>query len=97
MPSNSIEYAGVIYVNPPRGYRAIHWGKLVPGLRERMSEAQNHRCCYCGGRMHGSGDDMATFEHIIALSAGGEDHPDNMAIARQKCNILQSLKGNLDT
>lgn len=69
----------------------IYWpasplGKL---LRERLSEAQNHRCCWCGDRMTDPGTPgplMATFEHIIPRVLGGSDHPDNLAVACYGCN-----------
>ena len=56
--------------------------------RTRLSEAQNHRCCWCGmhmtelqGREH-----SATIEHVVPISVGGKDDPENYAVACNKCN-----------
>jgi 5-methylcytosine-specific restriction endonuclease McrA len=66
----------------------IPWARHFPWLRDRLSEAQNHRCCWCGKRMDKTGpfDDRPTFEHVIPLSRGGEDTPSNLAIACMRCN-----------
>lgn len=57
-------------------------------LKERLSEAQNHRCCFCGVRMGYFGDwqRQPTFEHVLARSRGGSDHIDNLVISCSKCN-----------
>lgn len=57
-------------------------------LKERLSEAQNHRCCFCGVRMGYFGDKgrQPTFEHVLARSRGGTDHIDNLVISCDKCN-----------
>lgn len=56
--------------------------------KERLSEAQNHRCCYCGIRMMGTGhDDSApTFEHVVPRYHGGTNDMSNIVIACRKCN-----------
>jgi len=61
--------------------------------RTKMSEQQNHRCCYCGVRTTElSGKSYsATLEHIIPTSCGGSDDPENYAMACNKCN---SKRGN---
>jgi 5-methylcytosine-specific restriction endonuclease McrA len=74
-------------------------------IKDRLSEAQNHRCCYCGCRMaernligyaderlyaHNYRDNYPTFEHVIPLSLGGEDILDNIVIACLKCNVERS-------
>ena len=66
----------------------IPWTRHFPWLRDRLSEAQNHRCCWCGKRMDETGprDDRPTFEHVTPLSRGGEDTPANLAIACLRCN-----------
>jgi 5-methylcytosine-specific restriction endonuclease McrA len=77
----------------------IRWSRFRLGilLKERLSEAQNHRCCYCGIRtleqiVRGQRDRQATFEHIIPVWLGGSDHPDNLAIACSACNQEQSAR-----
>jgi 5-methylcytosine-specific restriction endonuclease McrA len=66
----------------------IPWARRFPWLRDRLSEAQNHRCCWCGKRMDETGpcDGRPTFEHVTPLSRGGEDTPANLAIACMRCN-----------
>jgi 5-methylcytosine-specific restriction endonuclease McrA len=45
-------------------------------------------CCYCSKKMtlKKGGRDMATVEHIIPKSRGGEDKPSNWAAAHGICN-----------
>ena len=59
----------------------VHW-------RTMLSEAQNHRCCWCGIKVTELRDrpDSATIEHVVPKSHGGADHPDNFAIACHSCN-----------
>lgn len=62
----------------------------------RLSEAQNHRCCYCGvsmvleDHMHPRG---ATIEHVIPRSMGGTRGWWNLAAACLDCN---QKRGNSD-
>jgi 5-methylcytosine-specific restriction endonuclease McrA len=60
-------------------------------LRDRLAEAQNWRCCYCGGRMDGTATDpdAPTFEHVVPRSAGGGDEEGNLAIACRECNMAR--------
>ncbi len=71
-----------------RVHTRIQWDKHFPWLRERLSEAQNHRCCWNGCRMSEDGpiDSRPTFEHVIPLFHGGADSPENLAIACSGCN-----------
>jgi 5-methylcytosine-specific restriction endonuclease McrA len=56
--------------------------------RARASEAQNHRCCYCGTDMITEPErkNSLTLEHIVTRSHGGREHPDNYAAACRRCN-----------
>jgi 5-methylcytosine-specific restriction endonuclease McrA len=85
---NIVEYKGIVYVDPPRNKNGrIRWDVLVPNLKETLSEAQNHKCCYCGTPFsYKTKAEQPTFEHAVPLVHGGVDHPDNMAIACDKCN-----------
>ena len=71
-----------------RIHQAQRTSTLTPLLRERLSEAQNWRCCYCHVRMMGRGtdDDSPTFEHIVPRWNGGNDDLDNIAISCKRCN-----------
>lgn len=58
-------------------------------LRTRLSEAQNHRCCYCGCKMlddtmHPKG---ITLEHVQAVVHGGRTNFSNCVVACQSCNV----------
>jgi len=66
----------------------------TPELRERLAEAQNWRCCYCGCEMVQDWRDPlgATFEHVIPLSKGGLDTEENLAIACWTCNNKLGIK-----
>ena|ERR1700761_1955247 len=57
-----------------------------PELRDRLAEAQNWRCCYCGLRLEKVHPNRATIEHVIPLSRGGPDKAENMVIACRRCN-----------
>jgi len=68
-----------------------HYVKKVVRLRyERtmLSEAQNHRCCWCGIRMTEVRDkhNSSTIEHVVPKSRGGPNHIDNYAVACAQCN-----------
>jgi len=85
----------VVFFKRREGKRIINWVRLAPGLRERLSGEQNHRCCHCGVRMtfpngKSSLTEM-TFEHVVPLGIGGQDHPDNMVIACRKCNNARGI------
>lgn len=64
-------------------------------LRSRLSEAQNHRCCWCARRMSdvAGRKDSATLEHIIPRSLGGsKTDPDNCAVACERCNRKRGVQ-----
>ena len=56
--------------------------------RTMLSEAQNHRCCYCGCKMteQANHKNSATIDHVLPKSKGGANHPDNYVIACYSCN-----------
>lgn len=57
-------------------------------LRRRLSEAQNHRCCYCGVDMdlRPSKPHGATLEHYQTRSSGGRTNFSNCVAACKTCN-----------
>ena len=61
-------------------------------LLPQMAERQNWRCCYCGERMDGQGDNpnAPSVEHVIPLSKGGTDAPGNLVAACRRCNSKRS-------
>lgn len=55
-------------------------------------EQSNHRCVYCGRDLC---VDFETFmiaheDHLVPLSKGGADSPENIVIACAVCNALKS-------
>ena len=57
-------------------------------LRNRLAEAQNWKCCWCGCETDPVHDkrNSATIEHVIPRSQGGTDDPDNLAMSCSRCN-----------
>lgn len=77
-----------------RGAARPEYGKsdLQPAVRDRLAEAQNWRCCYCGVRMMGEGPHdpaAATFEHIVPRSRGGTNLRANLVVACRACNLAR--------
>lgn len=59
-------------------------------VRERLSEAQNHHCCYCGVTFGSTGPgSMATVEHVRARASGGTNRQANLVMACSRCNGLR--------
>jgi len=68
-----------------------------PGRLRKLSEQQNHRCCYCGKHtwsMHygedGIWQDMSTIEHIQCRVHGGTNKKGNLVMACSECNNLRA-------
>lgn len=82
------------YQEHGQSYLRIHevWSDLY--LRTRLSERQNHRCCYCGIHMTATHcrktanwrHTMMTLEHVVPKSEGGSDDESNLVAACQACN-----------
>jgi 5-methylcytosine-specific restriction endonuclease McrA len=53
-----------------------------------QSEAQNHRCCYCGIRFSDDprSESFATWEHVLPRARGGSDTLKNLVLACHACN-----------
>ena len=67
-----------------------------PWLIVQLSEAQNHRCCYChlpmavsGDLQHQNWNNMRTLEHVVPKNKGGCDCKDNLVAACRICNDLR--------
>ena len=57
-------------------------------LRDRLAEAQNWRCCYCGIMMNRwrKAPTLCTIEHVIPASAGGRVCWETCVAACKECN-----------
>lgn len=64
----------------------IDWAKI--GIRDKIGERQKWRCHWCGNpmRMKMGSEWYPTIDHIVPLSKGGSDHPDNIVLAHRICN-----------
>lgn len=70
-----------------------------PCRLRKLSEQQNHRCCYCGKHtwsLHygedGDWQDMSTIEHIRCRVHGGTNKKGNLVMACSECNNLRGRK-----
>jgi hypothetical protein len=65
----------------------------APQMRAVLSEAQNHRCCYCGVKMIDMRGDRlcATIDHVIPKSLGGSDDWENLVAACDLCNVTRGI------
>lgn len=70
---------------------------FLPAIQARalLSEAQNHRCCYCAVVMTDPEirppiPTACTIEHIMSRSRGGSNHWDNLVAACSQCNSWRS-------
>lgn len=84
--------------------RSVRWGCMLAEieervvLRTRLSEAQNHRCCWCHVRFSDvlGADDAPSLEHVIPIALGGTNTPDNLAVACRRCNTKRGTQ-DVDT
>lgn len=69
--------------------------RKVGRLLMRLSEAQNHRCCYCSGEMTFDlhKDTSVTRDHVIPRVFGGQTTWENLVAACCKCN---HTRGNME-
>jgi 5-methylcytosine-specific restriction endonuclease McrA len=65
-------------------------------LRARLSEAQNHRCAYCGKVFGRKFYDRCTLEHIQAKSHGGRTNFDNCVVACGGCNTFRATANPME-
>ena len=57
-------------------------------IRSRLSEAQNHRCCWCNilTTEERNKKNSSTIEHYQCKCEGGSNHIDNLVMACHDCN-----------
>lgn len=97
----------VIHEHPKKS----HWKQIYPDngfqaklayltakkvyIRNRLAEAQNWRCCWCGCHTvpENGKANSATIEHVIPRSKGGSNDPSNYAMS---CNTCNQARRNLD-
>ena len=71
-------------------------------LMMKLSEEQNHRCCYCGTKVihyfeseswqttGNPPNNGATFEHVLEYAHGGLFNYNNLVMACRQCNTMRS-------
>lgn len=62
-----------------------HWDHESETVQEIYQE-QRGRCYYCNKKVR----DTYHVDHVVPLSQGGEDSPDNLVIACPECNLSKS-------
>lgn len=53
---------------------------------EAILERDNYKCCYCGK------DEDYGIDHILPLSKGGDNSPNNLATCCKKCNTIKNSR-----
>ena len=69
---------------PAKSARANGGTRAWSKIRERILIRDGYLCQYCG-------NDANTVDHVIPISKGGDDQPQNLLSACSKCNYS---KGN---
>jgi len=64
---------------------AVH---LPSALRQRLVEADDHRCAYCCTSQANSGSPMVV-DHLLPLSKGGVTTFENLCFACYRCNLFK--------
>ena len=61
---------------------------LSAALRQKLLDADDHRCAYCGTPQANSGSPMVV-DHIVPRSQGGATRLDNLCFACYRCNLYK--------
>lgn len=85
------------YTHSPKG-RAAHQnrraavnsaeGKHTADDLRLLYELQEERCAYCGITLHGE----YHVDHMMPVSRGGSNWPDNLAVSCEECNLSKGAK-----
>ena len=70
----------------------INWEK--EGIKDKLMADQNGKCAACDKPMLANGirEDYPTIEHVIEISKGGADAPDNIVLTCRGCNEASVLQ-----
>lgn len=63
---------------------------LPPELRQKLYDADDHRCTYCRTTEVNSGQPM-TIDHIIPRAQGGKTTFENLCLACARCNEFKGF------
>lgn len=64
---------------------------LPAPLRQRLEEADDHRCAYCHTSQSNSGNPMV-IDHVLPRSKGGDTAFDNLCFACYRCNLFKGAQ-----
>lgn len=59
---------------------------------KKQCTKQHNKCFWCFHIMYGSGNKLATIEHLIPLARGGKNSAGNIVGACRKCNCKRGHK-----
>ena len=101
--SGNVELAGRSITDTARAARGSRRTYIRRHRLIKLSEAQKHRCCYCGqqtwhphiidgGDVVHSKRNLATIEHVVALVSGGTWCKNNLVMACNECNGARGEK-----
>jgi 5-methylcytosine-specific restriction endonuclease McrA len=88
-----LDYWRSVYENKMQAKIAFKIAKKV-FIRTRLAEAQNWKCCWCGGLCTPQRNkyNSATIEHVNPQSEGGPDDWNNYAMSCHRCNNARGTR-----
>jgi 5-methylcytosine-specific restriction endonuclease McrA len=67
-------------------------GKFTPDDIAAQLARQKGKCFYCGAKLDGS----RHIDHVVPIALGGTNHPENIVLACQDCNLAKNAKHPMD-
>ncbi len=75
-----------------RGAQGTHTAEDVA----RQFDAQKGMCWWCGAKLKKSGKGKYHVDHVVALSKGGSNGPENLVCSCPTCNLSKHARSPLD-
>ena len=79
-------------VNKYKEQKASAGGEYTQEDIERLRTTQNDCCAYCGVTLKGGGE----IDHRMPISRGGDNFPENLALACRTCNRDKHAKTDIE-
>ncbi len=86
---------GKIRANLARRKGLLNSALVVPFTKadiDSLREKQDGCCLYCNVKMTADGRTRGTIDHRLAVSKGGSNEPENIALACWECNIAKGTQ-----